>query len=72
MNLANLQAWEYGRIPDDQLVIATSHPRESLDEVFWYAKHTALHPCDPLEDVWLIHVAETADETALLERFSRA
>jgi hypothetical protein len=58
VNLANLQSWEFGTIPDDCLVITTSHPDETLADVFWFSKYTAMHPCAPLEKVVLIHITK--------------
>jgi hypothetical protein len=58
VNLANLQSWDFGSIPDDCLVITTSHPDETLTDVFWFSKHTAMHPCASLEKVVLIHITK--------------
>lgn len=54
---ANLAAFEFGEIPDDCLVITTQHGHESLREVFWFSKHTAMHPCFPLHNIVLLHLS---------------
>ncbi|MGI9290405.1 MAG: DUF7684 family protein [Gammaproteobacteria bacterium] len=75
VNLANLQAYEFGAIPDDKLIITTSHPDETLEQTFWFAKHTAMHPCDPLERVMIIHMTpnELADkEMEMLAAYAAA
>jgi hypothetical protein len=46
VDLANLKKFNYGDIPDDQLVMTTSHDRESLEDVFFFAKHCASHDVD--------------------------
>lgn len=43
----------------DKLVITTWHADETLEDVFWFAKHCASHPVHTLQCTLLIHVAET-------------
>lgn len=72
VNLANLEAWNFATIPDERLVISTNHERESLEEVFWYAKHTAMHPCAKLANILLLHIAADNDEEHLLAQYEAA
>lgn len=69
VNLANLQAHEFGKIPDEHLVITTSHEHESLRDVFWYCKHTAMHPCLLLENILLLHLADNNRENNLTRQY---
>jgi len=57
VNLANLEAFDSEEIPDDRLVITTCHEDEQLKDVFWYSKHTAMHPCFRLNNVLLLHLS---------------
>jgi hypothetical protein len=69
VNLANLQAYNFGAIPDDALVITTSHPDELLSDVFWFAKYTAMHPCASLENVVLLHLSADKREAELTTKY---
>jgi hypothetical protein len=55
---ANQEAFNYEDIPEDALVITTSHEDEDLDEVFWFAKHRALHPAHDLQHTVIVHVSD--------------
>lgn len=68
----NRTAFTTPEIPDQALVIATFHATESLNDVFWYAKHTAMHPCHKLDNVLLLHVALEAREDELSAAFAAA
>ena len=67
---ANREAFDFGDIPDDRIVIATSHGQDSLADVFWFSKHTAMHPCVPLDDTVLIHLSPIEREAELKSQFS--
>ena len=72
VNLANLQKYEFGKIPDNALIITTSHEHETLDEVFWYARNTAIHPCATLEQTLILHLSDVSNEEALRKLYSEA
>jgi hypothetical protein len=55
---AHLEAFDYGDIPQDQSVMATSHEDEELSEVFWFAKHRARHPVLELRNIVILHVSK--------------
>lgn len=55
------------RIPDEQIVMTTWHERESLADVLWFAKHTAMHPCFTLDDLWVLDLSPTERERQLHE-----
>lgn len=43
--------------PDDKFVMTTWHERESLEDVFWFAKNGAIHPTVRLERTVLVHIS---------------
>jgi len=53
VDYANLEAFDYGDIPDERFVMTTWHERQSLAEVFWFAAHCAYHPTIELATVIL-------------------
>jgi hypothetical protein len=72
VNLANLGMYNFGEIPDDHLVITTCHENEPLKEVFWFAKHTAMHPCFALDNVVLLHLSPVARAQELTDEYTGA
>ena len=62
---ANLVAFDYAEIPDDNFVMTTWH-EEELPNVFWFAKNAAKHPTVELNRGLLIHISESNRETELL------
>lgn len=62
---ANQEAFNYEDIPEERLVITTSHEDEDLEEVFWFARHRAAHPACPLNRVLIVHVAAQARKEEL-------
>lgn len=73
-NVASLNraAHAADEIPDERLVITTTHEDETLEQVFWFAKYTAMHPCADLEHVLLIHLATENCEREFLEALQQA
>ncbi len=51
VDLANIEAFDYGHIPDDDFVMTTDHENEPLREVFWLAKAVA----EP-DNVLILHI----------------
>src|SRR4051812_47720858 len=39
VDIANLEEFAYGEIPDDRFVMTTWHSNESLRDVFWFSKN---------------------------------
>jgi hypothetical protein len=56
---ASLEATDYADVPDEQLLISTSHEDEELEEAFWFARHRAVHPAHELRDTLILHIAAT-------------
>lgn len=72
IGLANLETFSSEEIPDDRVVITTSHEDEPLKEVFWFSKHTAIHPCCVLDNTVLLHLAPVGREQDLTDEFTGA
>jgi hypothetical protein len=66
----NLEAFDYGDIPDDKFVTTTWHANEPLKEALWFAGHCAQHPDVELDETVIIHVADAARGTEMLATFS--
>jgi hypothetical protein len=62
---ANQEAFNYEDIPEDQILMTTSHEDDELDEVFWFARHRAAHPAWPLNRTLILHVAAQPRKEAL-------
>lgn len=72
VDYANLDAFEYGDIPDDKFVMTTWHDNEPLSEVLWFAAHGAAHSDVPLDLLVLVHIARNADESKIMRAFADA
>lgn len=55
---AGLEAANYEDVPDEQLVITTSHEDEELSEAFWFAKNRATHSAHELKETLILHIAD--------------
>lgn len=69
---ASQEAYNYEDIPEEQLVVTTSHEDEELDEVFWFARHRAAHPACSLTRTLIVHVAGQPRREALEAGWSAA
>ncbi|MFD0727584.1 DUF7684 family protein [Lysobacter brunescens] len=72
VDIANLEAFDYGDIPDECDVFTTWHADESLGEVFDFCKRHARHPVVDLPRVVLVHVALHSDATCMIEAYAAA
>ena len=72
VDLANREKFNFEDIPDEGVVITTWHEDESLKEVFWFAKHTAIHPCFPLDNTVLLHLASFGREQGISAEYTDA
>jgi len=66
---ANLEAFEYGDIPDKDFVMTSWHPNERLSEVFWFAGFCAHHPDVKLSDTVILHISDRERGEALLAEY---
>lgn len=72
VDIANLEAFDYGDIPADRDVLTTWHNDPSLGEVFDFCKRHARHPVVELPRVVLVHIAVQGDEARMLEAYAAA
>ena len=72
VDYANLDAFDYGDIPDHKFVMTTWHDKEPLSEVLWLAAHGAAHSHIPLDLLVLVHIARNADEAGIMKAFADA
>jgi hypothetical protein len=56
VDLANLEQFNFGEVPDDRFVMTTWHESEPLLEVFEFSKFTAMHPTIEIENTLILHV----------------
>lgn len=59
-------------MPDDNFVMTTWHDEEPLDEVFWFSEFAAMHPSVELPHTLILHIAPSAGEVAMLQKFQDA
>ncbi len=69
---ACLERYDYGDVPEEELVLTTWHPEESLADVLFFAKHAARHGARDLSHVVLLHIAPMAKEAEVLDAYARA
>lgn len=69
---ANLEAFDYGDIPDRALVMTTWHENESLAETFWFAGHCAVHSDVELRRTIIVHVAPHDRQGQVLRAYREA
>jgi len=72
VDLANLEDFSYGEIPDDAFVMTTWHESEPLEEVFWFAKNSAFHPSIELDNTLILHLGENDKSKEFKEQFKNA
>ena len=72
VDIANLEAFDYGDSPDDRHVFTTWHNDESLGDVFDFCKRHARHPVVELPRVVLVHIAWQSDEVGMIEAYAAA
>ena len=56
VDYANLEEFDFGEIPEDQVVMTTWHDSQTLPEVFEFAKVHARHPLVTLSNVLVVHL----------------
>lgn len=72
VDIANLEAFDYGDIPGDRDVLTTWHSDQTLGEVFDFCKRHARHPVVELPRVVLLHIALQGDEARVLDVYMEA
>ena len=72
VDLANLEAFNYGDIPEDEFVMTTWHAKEQLRDVFGFAKRSAVHPTMDLPNILILHISDKTKENELLSNYVSA
>ncbi len=72
VDMANIEAFDFGEIPEDKFIMTTWHDDEPLSEVFWYAKNNAPHSFVELEGTVLLHISAERRERELLDAYAAA
>jgi hypothetical protein len=72
VDIANLEAFYYGDIPEDRDVFTTWHNDEPLGDVFDFCKQHARYPVVELPQVVLVHIAAQGDDAHMLEAYADA
>jgi hypothetical protein len=72
VDIANLEAFDYGDIPADRDVWTTWHNDWQLGEVFDFCNRHARHPVVELPRVLLLHIALQGDEVGMLGTYADA
>ena len=72
VDMANLERFDFGDVPDDQFVITTWHRNEPLQEVFRYSKHQAEHPMVQLDQTLILHISASPRREELLTAYVTA
>lgn len=63
---ANLEAHNFGDIPEDALVMTSWHDNERLAEALWFAGQVAQHSEVELTDTLIVHVSPSPEPERLL------
>ncbi len=72
MDWTNMEAFDFGDIPDEDFVMTTWRDDEPLSEVFWFCKNCAqLSPID-LPQVVILHVSAQPREAELPRTYEQA
>jgi hypothetical protein len=72
VDMANLEHFEFGDIPEDRSVMTTWHTDEPLSEAMSFCKRHATHPTVSLSHTVLLHIAECSDAERLLKEYAEA
>lgn len=72
VDIANLEAFGYGDIPQDFEVLTTWHADEPLAECMCFAKNWATHFSVEIERTVIVHIGLQAREAELLAAYAEA
>jgi len=67
----NLEAHQFGDIPDHKSVMTTWHENEPLGDVFWFANNVATHPNVLINHLVVLDINETPREQTLRDLFAK-
>ncbi len=69
---SNMEEFNYGYIPEEKFVMTTWHDKEPLKEVFWFSKHSAIHPSVKIKNILILHISKTDKEKEYLSEYKSA
>jgi len=72
VDMANLERFDFQAMPEENRVMTTWHERESLLEVFWFAKNCAVHPIVEMSNILLLHIANKEKEQEFISAYAGA
>lgn len=72
VNEANLEAFDYEDVPEDRVVLTTSHEDEELSEAFWFSKHRAHHPVCDIRNTVILHISPVDKRIELESEYANA
>ena len=72
VDIANIEQFEPGDIPEDKFVMTTWHADKPVSEVFWFSKNCASHPVVKLKRTVMIHISDREREKELLTAYRNA
>lgn len=69
---ANIDAFAFKPIPPERFVMTTWHDDETIEEVFWFARHCAEHPTVALESNLIIDIASVSRKIDTMQAWASA
>lgn len=73
VDVANLQAFDWGDIPEGRSIMTTWHDGEPLSDVFWNANMSIFHPPDvSLEHLVILDISDEERESEIRELFDKS
>ncbi|MEM1037014.1 MAG: hypothetical protein AAGI14_09680 [Pseudomonadota bacterium] len=72
VDLANLEQYEFGDIPEEKRIMTTWHDEETLEDVFWFCEYLVRHPIHTLTRTILVHIANRARKDEILNLYTTA
>jgi hypothetical protein len=72
VDFANMKHFGFDEIPNDKFVMTAWFSHDPLEEAFWFAKNTAVHPTIKLGRTVLVHISARDNESELLRKYADA
>ena len=73
VDVANLEAFDWGDIPKGQSIMTTWHNDEPLIDVFWNANMSIFHPPDSsIDHLVILDITDKARESKMRELFAKS
>lgn len=69
---ANIAQFEFEPIPPERSVTTTWHKDETMEEVFWFARHCARHETIPIDFDLVIDIAPVGREAEVMAAWTGA